>query len=206
MPYIKEELRIACDFLNPTPANPGELNFAISSLIHKYVASKSMSYDTVNAVAGVLSCVEQEFYRTVVAPYENIKAKENGPVSDLDKPFFESPTNAPTPGVDITTLAAAIVGAMKAADTVKVDVAAVAKATVTGRKTKKAVQPVQEATLKPGEARVLQGPIPGDTPAAGRGSAPPRVVAPVSERLPPPGKDATPGEKALYELAEGDDL
>jgi len=48
----------------------------------------SIEMEILNDVRGVLTCVQLELYRVIAAPYEDGKAKENGPVSALDKPFF----------------------------------------------------------------------------------------------------------------------
>ena len=38
------------------------------------------SYHAYNEIIGVLECVKQEFYRRMVAPYEDKKCEENGDV------------------------------------------------------------------------------------------------------------------------------
>lgn len=89
MPYINPELRIALEFLNPLPANAGELNYAISHLVHRYVLEKcknGLSYQVLNETVGVLDCAKMEFYRVVVVPYEDVKRVQNGSVSSLDVP------------------------------------------------------------------------------------------------------------------------
>ncbi|MHA1138573.1 MAG: DUF6899 family protein [Candidatus Thorarchaeota archaeon] len=50
--------------------------------------SCSREMDVIDDVRGVLTCVQLELYRVIAAPYEDGKAKENGPVSALDEPFF----------------------------------------------------------------------------------------------------------------------
>ncbi len=55
----------------------GELNYLISSIIHRAYKSK---YKDLNAAIGVLECVKQELYRRVIAPYEDTKILENGDV------------------------------------------------------------------------------------------------------------------------------
>jgi hypothetical protein len=69
--------------------NPGTLNFAISRLIHRLVMNKGVCYSRLSLIRGVLQDVNDEFYRTVVAAYEDKKRKENGGVSDLDKVTLE---------------------------------------------------------------------------------------------------------------------
>lgn len=76
---------MACEFLNPTPTNEGELNYAITRLCHDYIRSKKgPSYAVLNSVHGVLHCADLELYRTVTAPYEDTKREANGSVSELD--------------------------------------------------------------------------------------------------------------------------
>lgn len=87
MPYIRPEFRTALEFLNPLPSNAGELNYAISHLVHCYIRSKKgLSYEVLNSVHGVLHCADMELYRTVTAPYEDTKRAENGSVSEYDVP------------------------------------------------------------------------------------------------------------------------
>ncbi len=84
MPYITQEDR---QFISISPEElltPGELNYAISLMLHQYIQDHGMSYLTVNTVIGVLECAKQELYRTIAGPYEDIKRKENGSVSNLD--------------------------------------------------------------------------------------------------------------------------
>lgn len=77
MPYIKQEDR---DEASIRLATPGELNFAITMLIRSYLRTHGKSYTTCNAVIGALDAAKMEFYRRVVAPYEDQKIAENGDV------------------------------------------------------------------------------------------------------------------------------
>jgi len=89
MPYVKQNIRA---ILDPNIASlfaimgkhPGELNYVITRLLHAHVSLCGLNYAQLNELMGVLECVKQEFYRTVVAPYENLKANDNGPITDLD--------------------------------------------------------------------------------------------------------------------------
>jgi len=81
MPYIKQEAR---NFMNPTIdllshqiENIGDLNYSISMLVRKYLG-KDYNYADLNSCMGVLECAKEEFYRKVVAPYEDKKIEENG--------------------------------------------------------------------------------------------------------------------------------
>ena len=93
MPYIKPEGRSYIDGhifpLGGLINSPGELNYAITELVHDYIKHKKLCYSTVNEAAGVLNCVQAELYRTVIGPYEQKKMRENGPISDLDDDSHE---------------------------------------------------------------------------------------------------------------------
>jgi len=88
MPYIKQEDRKKYDGLVEDivdvltehgfkPADVGHANYVISSIIWK-LFDQNKRYKTANDLAGVLSCVDKEFYRRKVVPYEDEKIKENG--------------------------------------------------------------------------------------------------------------------------------
>lgn len=79
MPYIDEELRGPLARKVMFPCTPGELNFLITSNIVDYLPANPR-YDDYNKIIGVLECVKMEFYRRMVAPYEDDKIKENGDV------------------------------------------------------------------------------------------------------------------------------
>lgn len=101
MPYIEkarrlsilDDLGIAHDSngtVRPShrPVNrflsPGELNFAISALLHEYILDHGKRYATLSEAAAQAQHAAAEFYRAVIAPYEDQKRNENGPVSGLD--------------------------------------------------------------------------------------------------------------------------
>jgi hypothetical protein len=88
MPYIKQEDRrkfdhgydfepmlelcgMACD-------NPGDLNYAISMLCKSYIQHKGENYQHYNDILGALEGAKLELNRRHIAPYEDIKIKENG--------------------------------------------------------------------------------------------------------------------------------
>ena len=79
MPYIKQSLRRVADQYGD-PAGPGELNYLITQLILKYVREKGVNYAVLNEAIGVLEAVKLEFYRRLVAQYEETKIIENGDV------------------------------------------------------------------------------------------------------------------------------
>lgn len=84
MPYISQDRR---DELEPypvykfeAPQTPGELNFVLTCEFRAYLQRKGRSYATMNEILGVLEAVKLEFYRRVIAPYENEKCEQNGDV------------------------------------------------------------------------------------------------------------------------------
>lgn len=89
MPYIKRTKRspIDCALSNVCPLleEEGDYNYAITILMHNYIQKNGLKYKNMNAIMGVVECAKEEFYRTVVAPYEDKKIVENGNISDLDK-------------------------------------------------------------------------------------------------------------------------
>ena len=82
MPYIKQDLRPdfdkAIEQLKPDSA--GDLNYIISRISIDYVERKGKKYSILNEVMGVFSSVAHEFYRRIVAPYEDQKIQENGDI------------------------------------------------------------------------------------------------------------------------------
>ena len=79
MPYIpperrKEIKRPVCDV-----HNAGELNNVLTLMILDYLPDEPR-YADYNEVMGVLACMMQEFYRRLVAPYEDKKREEHGDV------------------------------------------------------------------------------------------------------------------------------
>lgn len=55
----------------------GELNYLITSILKKTYSPKYFNY---NRAIGLIECIKQEFYRKVIADYEDEKEKENGVV------------------------------------------------------------------------------------------------------------------------------
>ena len=86
MPYIKNEatkdsISKLMEEVVTTITNPGELNFAITSLItHYWKEADVSSYVVLNDIMGALECAKAEFYRRVAVPYEEQKMAENGDV------------------------------------------------------------------------------------------------------------------------------
>ena len=80
MPYIDEVRRVKLLEFNDQPQNAGELNFLITNLITKYIFMKGEKYQNYNDVIGALEGAKLEIYRRKIAPYEDIKMRENGDV------------------------------------------------------------------------------------------------------------------------------
>jgi hypothetical protein len=78
MPYIKQEDRKRIR-KTQSPETAGELNYMITQLCDDYIGGyPNLRYAKVNEIIGVLECAKQEFYRRVIAPYEDQKRLENG--------------------------------------------------------------------------------------------------------------------------------
>jgi hypothetical protein len=88
MPYINKESREQYKaWLDQMPACicAGNLNYLISMICHKFVLkAPKIDYALLNLVVGVLDSAKAEFQRVVVAPYEERKIEQNGPISELD--------------------------------------------------------------------------------------------------------------------------
>ncbi len=79
MPYVKQDIRELLDIGHP-PGDAGELNYLITNLCLFYIDNKDIKYQYINDVLGALEGAKLEFYRRLVAPYEDKKAVENGDV------------------------------------------------------------------------------------------------------------------------------
>ena len=79
MPYIKQERRDAIAS-GDAPKDAGELNFALTSIVDKYLQNKGLRYAHINEVVGALECAKLELYRRIAVPYEDEKMKESGDV------------------------------------------------------------------------------------------------------------------------------
>lgn len=84
MPYIKQKDRLLIDgkTVGQVLKSPGELNFAITTLINGYLhnGKEDMNYQKINDVLGALEGAKLELYRRVAVPYENSKMAENSDV------------------------------------------------------------------------------------------------------------------------------
>ena len=89
MPYIKQSDRKIIDLLL-TPlldqlsisrgmgGADGTVNYVISRIVRTLYPAKS--YYVLNRGMGILESAKLEYYRRVVAPYENEKMEENGDI------------------------------------------------------------------------------------------------------------------------------
>ena len=81
MPYIKgKQRRYDLQIAPYAMQSIGELNFGITDLCNTWLRKTQKRYADYNAIIGALECAKQEFYRRMVAPYEDQKMRENGDV------------------------------------------------------------------------------------------------------------------------------
>lgn len=80
MPYIKKKRRAEIYVGDEIPENAGELNYFITMNLIRYMSNKPENYQTYNDILGALEGAKQELYRRKIAPYEDLKIKENGDV------------------------------------------------------------------------------------------------------------------------------
>jgi hypothetical protein len=79
MPYIERQRRE--ELFDDSPKTAGEIQYLIADMIQDYLTDKGpYNYQTLNDVMGALAGAQMEFYRKVVAPYENKKELLNGSV------------------------------------------------------------------------------------------------------------------------------
>jgi hypothetical protein len=88
MPYIKFEDMEKFDSLvvdlSKLIEHEVDLNYIITCLLHHEVEKEGYNYKNLNRLQGVMDCAGKEFYRTVVAPYEESKAKINGDINIIN--------------------------------------------------------------------------------------------------------------------------
>lgn len=80
MPYIKGKDRTAICIGTKGCQTAGELNYAITILCKAYLRENGLSYQRINDIVGALEGCKLEFYRRLVAGYEDKKIQENGDV------------------------------------------------------------------------------------------------------------------------------
>jgi hypothetical protein len=78
MPYITPDRRVVIREDHVTPENAGELNFAITELVLRYLKETGLKYQTCNDIVGALDNAKDEFKRRIQDPYEDRKIQENG--------------------------------------------------------------------------------------------------------------------------------
>jgi len=88
-PYILDEdrpqIKALVEELVKILKSKGEYNYAMTLLAHMYLLGKDrVCYVTASDAHGLVCDVAKEFYRVVVAKYEDEKRALNGPVSELD--------------------------------------------------------------------------------------------------------------------------
>lgn len=79
MPYVDQQARQRLD-AGAAPENAGELNYAITRIVDRYLATTGVRYTHLNEAVGVLECAKLELYRRIAAPYEDRKRDEAGDV------------------------------------------------------------------------------------------------------------------------------
>lgn len=79
MPYIKREDRARAE---KYPLTAGELNYAITKLLMWYLDNRkdTLNYNLLQECIGACEAAKLEFYRRVVATYEDAKIEQNGDV------------------------------------------------------------------------------------------------------------------------------
>ena len=85
MPYISQDDRTKFETIPETLYEEGidtagELQYLIAQAISVYMNSHPQRYQTMNDIMGALSGAQMEFYRRVVAPYEDKCIVKNGDV------------------------------------------------------------------------------------------------------------------------------
>lgn len=81
MPYLTKKRRE--DVVSGTVADglkAGDLNYLLTMDCLEYLSANKECYQTYNDIIGALESCKLEFYRRMVLPYENKKARENGDV------------------------------------------------------------------------------------------------------------------------------
>lgn len=88
MPYIKKEDReryrealvqiVGALESIPEEDRDGHINYVVTVMLKRLY--KPPKYKRYNKAIGVLECIKQEFYRIMVAPYEDVKIEQNGDV------------------------------------------------------------------------------------------------------------------------------
>jgi hypothetical protein len=91
MPYITQEARVPYEkaienivellaLLRAETDVEGHFNYVVSSIMKRYIKKTGNKYYKCNKFSGALNCIHSEFYRRVVAPYEDEAIKKNGDI------------------------------------------------------------------------------------------------------------------------------
>ena len=84
MPYLtrKDRERVVLRYQGKgSPQCAGEMNYLFTLIMQRYLKEHGVSYQTVNDCLGAIEGAKMEFYRRMVAPYEDEKIKQNGDVN-----------------------------------------------------------------------------------------------------------------------------
>lgn len=82
MPYIRQERRT--EFTEIYPETAGDLNYAITLQLIRYIRQYGLSYQSCQEALGACREAEMEFRRRVLAPYEDSKIEDDGDVYPKD--------------------------------------------------------------------------------------------------------------------------
>ncbi len=85
MPYIdngitKREIDTRVTELMEFVERSGDLNFLLTRILVHYLQREGVCYKTMEDILGAMTGAQAEFYRRVVAPYEDAKIALNGDV------------------------------------------------------------------------------------------------------------------------------
>ena len=78
MPYIKNERKKRLVNPSEVPKNTGELTYLLFDQCLDYMYIYGRKFQTLAEILGALEAAKIEFYRRIVAPYEDEKIAENG--------------------------------------------------------------------------------------------------------------------------------
>lgn len=80
MPYLEKSVKRALDGGQIQASEPGHLTYKLYVLCLDYIVVRGKRFFSVCEVMGALACCALEFYRRVIAPYEDEKIRSNGDV------------------------------------------------------------------------------------------------------------------------------
>jgi hypothetical protein len=91
MPYLDKKTRTRVEPKFEVANFSGELNYQLTTIALAYVKKHGIQYNNLNDVLGAFEGAKLEFYRRIVAPYEALKADQNG---DVYEQAFNLPRDA----------------------------------------------------------------------------------------------------------------